>query len=107
MTKQRETTMPPYIQPSAVTSPRLHWALIAVLADNGPEDISLAVGRWDGAPVLAMRWNGDNKGNPIGSPQSRGLSTWFILPEGKYTEAIIGTLGADQRTLVRNFIPAP
>ena len=29
--------------------------------------------------MLAMRWNG-NKENPLGNPQSRGLSTWFIVP---------------------------
>ena len=41
---------------------------------------SLAIGRWDNKPVLAMRWNG-GKDSPIGNPQSRGLPTWFIVPD--------------------------
>ena len=53
-----------------------------------------------------MRWNGDNDDNPIGNPQSRGLPTWFIVPDN-YVEAILGTLSRDQLTLARNFLPEP
>ena len=95
-----------YTPPTDVTSPRLSWSLIAVLDPGGPGDVALALGRWDGEAVLAMRWNGDNVGNPIGNPQSRGLPTWFILPEGRYSEAIIQTLPAEKAALVRNFILA-
>lgn len=96
-----------YVSPTSVVSPKLHWSLIAVLDDRGPGQIALAVGRWDNLPVLAMRWNGDNESGPIGSPQSRGLATWFIIPNGDYTEAILKTLPKDKLTLVRNFIPEP
>lgn len=96
-----------YISPADVISPKLHWSLIAVLEDEGPQEIALAVGRWDNKPVLAIRWNGDNDGNPIGNPQSRGLPTWFILPSGKHTEAQIATLPAEKQALVRNFISKP
>ena len=96
-----------YIPPSDVTSPRLSWSLIAILDPGVAEGAALALGRWDGQPVLAMRWNGDNVGNPIGNPQSRGLPTWFILPAGQYSEAIIQALPAEKIALVRNFIPEP
>jgi len=74
--------------------------------DGGPGGCALALGRWENDPVLAMRWNGDNDTNPIGNPQSRGLPTWFIIPEA-YQEPILGTLRADQLTLARNFLPKP
>lgn len=97
--------MKPHNPPDQVTSPLAHWNLIDVLDNHGPGDIAVALGKWDQNPVLAMRWNGDDSGSPVGSPQSRGLSTWFILPEGVYTEAIINTLPPEKKTLVRNFIP--
>jgi hypothetical protein len=99
--------MATHIPPSDVISPKNHWALIAVVDDGGPGKIAVALGKWDHAPVLAMRWNGDGAKNPIGNPQSRGLPTWFVLPAGEYTEAVIRLLHPDKQTLVRNFILAP
>jgi hypothetical protein len=95
-----------YIPATDVLSPKKQWSLIAVLEDNGPNQASLALGRWDNKLCLAMRWNG-TADNPIGNPQSRGLPTWFIVPEG-YVEAILGadTLTADKLSLARNFFPA-
>jgi len=95
-----------YVSATKVISPKQHWALISVLEDEGPGEGALAVGRWDNKPVLAMRWNGDNEDNPIGNPQSRGLPTWFIIPDS-YVEAILGTLSSDKLTLARNFLPKP
>ncbi len=34
---------------------------------------------WDGDFAVGIRWNG-KLGEGVGSPQSRGLPTWFILP---------------------------
>lgn len=99
--------MAKYTPPNEVTSPKLFWSLIDVLDPGAAGEAALALGRWDGKAFLAMRWNGDNVGNPIGNPQSRGLPTWFILPEGRYSEAIIQTLPPEKIALVRNFIPAP
>lgn len=96
--------MSKYKKPEEVTSPRRNWSLTRVLEDNGPDNVSLALGKWDEVPVLAMRWNGSDE-NPIGNPQSRGLPTWFILPRGKYTEMVIATLSEKDRDLVRTFIP--
>jgi hypothetical protein len=39
---------------------------------------------WDGDPVMALRWNGgsdDSRFPGIGNPQSRGVPTWFVLPD--------------------------
>jgi hypothetical protein len=96
------TSTPASIPPADVVSPKRHWSLIAVLRDANDDGSSLAIGRWNGKPVLAMRWNGDEQ-NPIGNPQSRGLPTWFIVPDA-YNEAVLGTLTKDKRMLVRNFI---
>jgi hypothetical protein len=96
-----------YIPASNVTSPKMHWSLIAVLKDEGECEGVLAIGRWDNEPVLAMRWNGGSgpmSDSPIGNPQSRGLPTWFVVPR-TYVDAILGTLSADQLTLARNFLP--
>jgi hypothetical protein len=95
--------------PEDVLSPKQHWNLIAVLDDgssSGEENnCALALGRWDNNPVLAVRWN-RHKDNPIGNPQSRGVPTWFILPE-KYNEAILqlGAISPEKVALARNFIP--
>ena len=73
-----------YIRPEDVRSPKRHWRLIRVLHDGGPGQWSVAEGQWDNGDrwdtVLAIRWNGAT-GAEIGNPQSRGLPTWFILPE--------------------------
>ena len=97
--------MPEYIPPEEVTSPRRDWSLIAILDDpRKAHQCVVALGRWQNKPVLAMRWNG-NRDNPIGNPQSRGLSTWFILGE-RFNDAIIENLPSEEkRVLARNFIP--
>jgi hypothetical protein len=93
-----------YIPPSEVTSPRRQWSLISVLFDpREPGKCVLAIGRWDNRPVLAMRWNG-TANSPIGNPQSRGLPTWFIVPE-MYNEPLIATLSPEMQTLAQNFLP--
>ena len=95
-----------YISPTEVISPKRYWSLITVLEDGGPGECALALGRWENRSVLAMRWNGHNDDGPIGNPQSRGLPTWFIVPDS-YVEAILGTLPPDKLTLARNFLPKP
>lgn len=70
-----------HIDPKSVDSPRNHWKLIDVLYDGGDDDASIAIGEWDGERRLAMRWNGSEKYAGIGNPQSRGLPTWFMLPD--------------------------
>lgn len=95
-----------HISASEVISPKAHWGLIDILDDRGSEDVAIALGKWDQQPVLAMRWNGSAE-NQIGNPQSRGLPTWFVLPAGEISEAIIKLLPSEKQALVRNFIPKP
>ena len=70
--------MAPYVDPRTVRSPKAYISKLRVIYDGGEDDFSLAELIWDGEPSLGIRWNGDSEG--IGSPQSRGIPTWFILP---------------------------
>jgi len=72
-----------YTKPETVLSPKGSIKNLKVIRDGGENDWSLAEMEWDGSPVLAMRWNGgSNNGFPsIGNPQSRGIPTWFVLPD--------------------------
>lgn len=74
-----------------------------VLIAGAPETMAIALGMWDGTPVIALRWNGTDE-RPIGHPQSRGLATWFVVERGPYTEAMIEALPTAEKELVRNFI---
>jgi hypothetical protein len=98
--------MSKYIVPEEVTAPRRQWSLIKVLVDTKLGGFALALGKWNDKPVLAMRWNGGNDRNAIGNPQSRGLPTWFILPD-RYNESVLSTLPPDMSALARNFITIP
>jgi hypothetical protein len=94
--------MDKFTLPEHVTSPRANWTLIKVLHRGDPSEpekhdpagYSMAVGRWGESldeqyPCLAIRWN-CNEGRPAGHPHSRGLPTWFIVPE----PLVAGMLGA-------------
>jgi hypothetical protein len=76
-----------YIKPGDCRSPKTRWNLIKVLTDRGENDVSLAVGLWDGKVRVAIRWNGSAK-EPIGNPQSRAIPTWLMLPDD-YAELLI------------------
>jgi len=94
-----------YIEPNNVTSPRRHWTLLMVLDSGSAGEIALCVGRWDDDPCLGIRWNGTEE-NTLGNPQSRGISTWFIIPAGNYANAIIESLPPEKKQMARNFLPA-
>lgn len=95
------------IDPNTVHSPRDRWTLIDVLTQQGGPNSNwwaLALGRWDGVPCLATRWNGDeendeSKGNPI----SRGYPTWFILPD-EMAEAMKALIPLAKRNLVDSIL---
>ena len=94
--------------PEKVTAPKQRWHLIKVLrqgTSEGPESYSIAVGRWDGNPCVAIRWNA-NEDRPVGNPHSRGLPTWFILPDRLHTE-VLGTLPRSEREFAAHFFSAP
>jgi len=75
-----------YINPRQVVSPKKSVSnLIPVydggLYENGKEEKgwSVALMNWDQRPAVGIRWNGE--GDSPGNPQSRGLPTWFIMPD--------------------------
>ncbi len=102
--------MADYITPDQVTSPRRSWRLIRVLEDGDKPDsygnrVAISIGTWDEEVALGMRWNG-TEDKPIGTPQSRGLPTWFIIPK-RLHEAVIDTLSKDNQKLVRALLETP
>lgn len=78
--KARLSAKMAYQNPRYVDAPQRRWKLIDILHNGGDDDAALAIGHWDGEPVLAARWNGTDADTGIGNPQSRGIPTWFILP---------------------------
>lgn len=70
-----------YIPPENVISPKVYWKSgHTVLLDTGSGGWSAADGFWEGKPCLGLRWNGIDGQDSIGSPQSRGKPTWWIVP---------------------------
>ena len=68
-------------------------------------DYSLAVGQFDNERVLMMRWNGDEE-SPKGNPTSRGLPTWFVVPQELWNSILDG-LDSSERALARSEIAKP
>ena len=75
-----------YVAPQTVLSPKASVSELHVVYDGGVNEEtsvwggwSMATMLWDGYPTVGVRWNGNR--DWIGTPQSRGLPTWFILPE--------------------------
>jgi len=57
---------------------------LKVLKDFGEGNYSVAEMLRDDNPAVGVRWNGGDSGDMfqgLGNPQSRGIATWFILPE--------------------------
>lgn len=75
-----EIARPRFTRPETVLSPKGSVSDLRVLLDTGEDGWSVASMLWDGKPSLGIRWNGHQK-NPIGNPQSRGIPTWFVLPD--------------------------
>ena len=73
------------VQPEDVTSPRDRCQLIKVLAKNianagqGRRTCSIALLKWDGEARIGIRYDGRQE-TPLGSPNSNGHATWFIMP---------------------------
>lgn len=70
-----------FTDPKTVLSPKASVSnLTVLLTQKGEDGWSLAELDWDDKRSLAVRWNG-HSGNPLGNPQSRGIPTWFVLPD--------------------------
>lgn len=73
-----------YIKPELVQSPKKSVSELDVIYDGGERSWALAKMKWDGEKTIGLRWNGgteDPKFPHVGNPQSRGVPTWFILPQ--------------------------
>jgi hypothetical protein len=90
--------------PDNVQSPKRQLVLVSVILNTGEDGYAVALIRWDGEPKLAMRWNGTDDPNSIGSPQSRGYATWFVIPD-EFQESVLesNNISRDNRALARNF----
>jgi hypothetical protein len=82
MSKDNKESMN-YMRPEMVRSPKNMLSGLNVLLDKGEGEWSLAEVIWEKKERLAVRWNGsfDEKNHGVGTPQSRGLPMWFILPD--------------------------
>jgi hypothetical protein len=71
-----------YIDPRTVISPKNLVRDLEIVFDAGSREGSWAVATflWDNKPRVGIRWNGE-LGQGVGTPQSRGVPTWFVLPE--------------------------
>jgi hypothetical protein len=78
---------PQSIDPKTVLSPKGMVDHLKVIHDGGVHNDgdpwsgwSLATLSWDRGPAVGIRWNGI-VGEGVGSPQSRGIPTWMIVPD--------------------------
>ena len=90
------------MQPEEITAPRMRWSLIKVLYKGDPEGYSIALGKWDNEPCLALRWNA-NAERPVGHPHTRGLPTWFVLPK-ELIGPTLSTLNLDIQSFAKEFL---
>ena len=83
-----------YNLPNTVLSPMKNVKNVRVLFDSGNVHGAYSIARleWNDHEVLGIRWNiNENEANDsqkisglkvcLGEPNSRGYSTWFILPD--------------------------
>jgi len=72
-----------YVDPATVWAPRARIRSVEVLYNSKDKEWSVARIGWDDeeGERIGIRWNGTEDSPGIGSPQSRGKATWFILPQ--------------------------
>jgi hypothetical protein len=73
-----------YVEPASVLSPKSSVRSVDVIyttKNGGYGGWSVARIGWENTESVGIRWNGSDDTPGIGSPQSRGNPTWFILPE--------------------------
>ncbi len=71
-----------YVSPDTVLSPKTVISNLEVIFDCGPQrdSWSVAIFNWNGNPAVGIRWNGSPSDQSIGTPQARGVPTWFVVP---------------------------
>ena len=82
-----------YKNPRFINSPKGLVYVVEVIYDGSDDPAySLAIIKWDGDYKLGIRWNiaysewddyrkKNGQDECIGNPQSRGIPTWFVLPD--------------------------
>ena len=79
------------MDPEKVTSPKRSWRLREIVYNAG--EWAVAKGQWESdgywRDAIGIRWNGEE--GEIGNPQSRGLPTWFVLPN-ELVKVVMGTV---------------
>lgn len=98
-----------YVKPQDVRSPKERWVLIEVVLEVSRRSLdvsgwSLAVGEWDKKRCLAIRWDGDEE-RPKGNPVSRGVPTWFVLPN-EFNDLLLASdlIPPQKRNLARAYL---
>ena len=88
-----------YVKPDLVVSPKSLVSNLKVIYDGEVNSWALVEMEWGGAEAVRLRWNDgseDQRFPGIGNPQSRGLPTWFILPE-EIAEVVISMLKVNKK----------
>lgn len=88
-----------YVTPDMVVSPKSKVSELEVIYDGGENSWALAEMKWDENKAVGLRWNGgsnDQRFPGIGNPQSRGVPTWFILPD-EIAKVVISMLEASKK----------
>ena len=94
-----------YVKPQDVTAPKTEWQLDRVIYDGGPDDVSWAIGYWDGDRRIVTRWNG-NDASPTGMPYRRAYPTWFVVDPGAYKTLFgyLAFLNPGQAAYIKEFL---
>jgi hypothetical protein len=90
---EQKTNSTFYIKPNEVLTPKNKVSKLEVIQDNGYGSYSVAKLVYNSVICYAIRWNGSSpfdKHNAKGFPQSRGLPTWFILPNDIVSKLNLG-----------------
>ncbi len=88
-----------YRQPQDVNTPKNLVKVVGIIYNGGENSYSLAKLVWGETEVIGIRWNSTHREREnkkklngeiecIGSPNSRGYPTWFILPKELFEEDI-------------------
>jgi hypothetical protein len=65
----------------------------------------VAVGFWEGRPVIVSRWNGTDE-RPVGMPQSRGLPIWYVHEDASYPWLVpyLDSIAPESSQFLRGFL---
>jgi len=98
------------MRPQDVVAPKWRWRLNRVLYVRPYADpdfaFAMALGLWEGEPVIACRWTGnlddpDAKGMPISS----GHAVWFVEDQENYEALLLNPrISEEDRRYARDFL---